>query len=108
MVDNGRKKAVFNLFLDAALKTVACIGGATRSQDRSGPTRKTGPPLCCISTAIWSLPCIRLHVSACYSSSLVADRAEFGWDPTRPDEQMLCDSKIRLSEASSLSRQLNG
>ena len=31
-------------------------------------------------------------------SSLVADRTEFWWDPKRPDERMLWESKIRLSE----------
>ena len=33
MVDNGRNKAVFNLFVDAALKTVAYLRVSTRSQD---------------------------------------------------------------------------
>ena len=33
MVVNCRKQAAFRLFVDTALKTVACIGGGTRSQD---------------------------------------------------------------------------
>ena len=35
MAGNCRKKAVFDLFLDAALKTVACIGGTIRSRGRT-------------------------------------------------------------------------
>ena len=31
-------------------------------------------------------------------SSFIADRAEFWWDPKRPDEPMLWDSKIELGE----------
>ena len=33
-----------------------------------------------------------------FVSSLIADRGEFWWDPKRPDEQVLFDSKIRLGE----------
>ena len=33
-----------------------------------------------------------------FLSSLIADRGEFWWDPKRPDERVLFDSKIRLGE----------
>ena len=32
-VANGHNKTAFRLFLDAALKTVACLRASTRSQD---------------------------------------------------------------------------
>ena len=34
-----------------------------------------------------------------FVSSAIADRGEFWWDPKRPDEQMLWESKIYLGEA---------
>ena len=39
-----RKETPFRFFLDAVLKTVAYPRISTRSQGRSGPTRKTGQP----------------------------------------------------------------
>ena len=33
-----------------------------------------------------------------FISSAIADRGEFWWDPKRPDERMLWDSRIRLGE----------
>ena len=33
-----------------------------------------------------------------FVSSAIADRGEFWWDPKRPNERVLWDSKIRLGE----------
>ena len=79
---------------DLAVRVHGQAGHGSRRRCSDPAPQPNGPAFCAHVQLIYEDQHAKQFVS-----SAIADRGEFWWDPKRPDERMLWESKIYLGEA---------